>query len=48
LRYSITQFYRGILVRMEYDGKAPSRYYDRGQDGHLTLQSSYTLREASK
>jgi uncharacterized protein YceK len=48
LRYRITQFYQGILVRMEYDGKAPSRYYDRGQDGHLTLQSSYTLREASK
>ena len=48
LRYRITQFYQGVLVRMEYDGKAPSRYYDRGTDGHLTLQSSYTLREASK
>lgn len=48
VRYRITQFYQGVLVRMEFDGKAPSRYYDRGQDGHLTLQSSYTLREASR
>lgn len=48
LRYRITEFYRGILVRMEYDGNAPSRYYDRGEDGHLTLQSNYTLREAAR
>lgn len=48
LRYRITQLHPGILVRMDFDGKAPSRYYDRGPDSHLTLQSSYTLREASK
>jgi hypothetical protein len=48
LRYRITQFHHGVLVRMGFEGLAPSRYYDRGPDGHLTMQSSYTLREAAK
>lgn len=45
LRYRITQFQNGILVRMGVDGQAASRYYDRGPDGHLTLQSNYTMSE---
>jgi hypothetical protein len=31
---------------MGVDGQAASRYYDRGPDGHLTLQSNYTMSEA--
>lgn len=46
--YRITPFQQGVLVRMNVDGQAASRYYDRGPDGHLTLQSNFTLREAAK
>jgi hypothetical protein len=48
LRYRITAFNDGILVRMEIDEQAASRYYGRGADGHLTMQSNFTLREAAK
>lgn len=48
IRYRITAFNDGILVRMEIDKQAASRYYGRGADGHLTMQSNFTLREAAK
>jgi hypothetical protein len=48
LRYRITTFNDGVLVRMEIDEQAASRYYGRGADGHLTMQSNFTLRGVAK
>ena len=48
VRYLITRYEGGLLVRVQYLGKTATRFYDRTQDGRLATSASYTLREATK
>lgn len=48
LRYLVTHLDRGLLVRLRYQNKEASRFYDRTVDGRLSLNTSYTIREAAK
>jgi hypothetical protein len=46
--YLVTRFDRGLVVRMLYQNKVASRFYDRAIDGRLSLQNRFTVREAAK
>jgi hypothetical protein len=48
LRYLVTRLDRGLLVRLRYQDKEASRFYDRTVDGRLSLRTGYTIREAAK
>jgi uncharacterized lipoprotein YajG len=48
LRYYVTALDTGLLVRMRYQYKVASRYYPRATDGRLSMQSRFTVREATK
>lgn len=48
LRYKVTPLYEGVLVRLRYGGQEASRFYDRANDGHLSLHTRYAVREATK
>lgn len=47
VRYRITPFDAGILLRLEYQGIAASRFYRRGADGALMQSAPFTVREAA-
>ncbi|BCT69512.1 hypothetical protein [Nitrosospira sp. NRS527] len=48
LRYKVTPLYKGVLVRLRYGGQEASRFFDRANDGHLSLHTRYAVREATK
>lgn len=48
LRYVVVPFDSGFAVRLQYQGKEASRFYNRTTDGGLIAASRFTLREAVK
>lgn len=48
LRYAVTQLDAGVLVRMKFQGKEASRFYDRTNTGSLSFNNSFAIREAAK
>jgi len=48
LQYYVTGLGKGILLRMQYQGKVASWYYGRKADGNLAFSNKIAIREAAK
>ncbi|MEO9231582.1 MAG: hypothetical protein ABI216_21890 [Devosia sp.] len=48
VRYLVTVFQNGILVRLRYQDKEISQLYDRTDSGSLSLHARFAIREVRK